>query len=52
MAQLTLSLDAIPTPTGFRSVLAGETWYFQAWFRDFTGFGFSNFTDAVEIAFH
>jgi hypothetical protein len=30
------------------AILAGETWNFQAWFRDGTS---SNFTDAVSITF-
>ena len=30
-------------------VLAGETWYFQCWYRD--GSGASNFSDALSVTF-
>jgi len=44
----TLALPGNP-PT---AVLAGQTWYFQAWFRDsVAGVATSNFTDAVSIQF-
>ncbi len=43
---------AIPTPTGFAQALPGETWNFQAWYRDSNPTGnTSNFTDAVSITF-
>ena len=45
---LTLDLTATPTPTGTDAVQAGETWYFQAWFRDGAT---SNFSDARRIEF-
>jgi hypothetical protein len=40
-----------PSPTGFVMVAAGETWNYQAWFRDTTPAGpaTSNFTDGLEI---
>ena len=40
-----------PSPTGFVTVAAGETWNYQAWFRDTTPMGpaTSNFTDGLEI---
>jgi len=40
-----------PSPTGFVMVAAGETWNYQAWFRDTTpgGPATSNFTDGLEI---
>ena len=43
-------LTAFPQGSGFVPVAAGETWNFQAWYRDPVGLG-SNFTDGVEIAF-
>lgn len=39
-------LSFSPTTVGV-GMLAGETWYFQAWFRD--GFSGSNFTDAMRV---
>ncbi len=49
-ASLLLDLDDTPTPNGRISVLAGQTWYFQAWFRD-TPASTSNFTSAVAVVF-
>jgi hypothetical protein len=50
---LVLALGATPTPTGLVQVIAGETWNFQAWHRDFgAGGATSNFTGAVSVAFH
>lgn len=46
--ELALELTMVPTPTGPVAVQPGETWLFQAWFRD--GFS-SNFTDARRITF-
>lgn len=49
---LALDLNAIPQPTGFASATAGDTWNFQAWFRDAVGgTATSNFTDGLEISF-
>ena len=50
--EFSLALDLDQTPQGamFVSVGSGETWNFQAWYRDPVGVG-SNFTDGVEIAF-
>jgi len=43
-------LSALPTPTGAVSALPGDTWNFQAWFRDnLNGTTTSNFTDAVQV---
>ena len=44
---INLDLNAIPTPIAFVAVLPGETWYFQAWYRDS---GSNNFTNGVCIA--
>ncbi|MEM9378917.1 MAG: FG-GAP repeat protein [Planctomycetota bacterium] len=50
----TLELDVAqtPTPTGFVTVAAGETWNFQAWHRDVVNTNAtSNFTEAVTVVF-
>ncbi|MEM1447802.1 MAG: hypothetical protein AAGI22_01745 [Planctomycetota bacterium] len=50
--QLPVDLTQVPTPTGFVSIQAGETWNFQCWFRDSVGgAATSNFSDGLEIAF-
>jgi hypothetical protein len=50
--QLTLDLTQHPTPTGLVSVLSGETWSFQCWFRDASmGTPTSNFSDGLEVPF-
>lgn len=41
-------LTMLPTPGGSASVQSGETWCFQAWFRDGNS---SNFTDGVSVTF-
>ena len=53
---LVLDLTDIPYPTAANNysatVLAGETWYFQCWYRDaFLGPGRSNFSGAIGITF-
>ncbi|MEM6570219.1 MAG: hypothetical protein AAF957_17545 [Planctomycetota bacterium] len=49
---LELDLAQTPTPTGFVSVIAGETWNYQAWHRDVVNLNAtSNFTEAVSVAF-
>ncbi|MEM9381424.1 MAG: hypothetical protein AAGB93_15830 [Planctomycetota bacterium] len=49
---LDLDLDRVPTPTGLVPVSSGETWYFQAWFRDIVGAApRSNFTSGLRIVF-
>lgn len=49
---LLLDLTATPQPNGFVSVMAGETWNFQCWYRDaLIGIPTSNFTDAVAVPF-
>ena len=51
--ELLLDLTQTPTTMGTVMVMAGQTWNFQGWHRDFiAGQGpTSNFTDAVEILF-
>ena len=47
-----VDLTALPRPGGTHSVVAGETWNFQCWFRDkVAGQSTSNFTDGIEIVF-
>ncbi|MEM8710830.1 MAG: glycoside hydrolase family 16 protein, partial [Planctomycetota bacterium] len=49
---LALDLSAVPQPTGPVSIASGDTWNFQAWFRDTDPSGpTSNFTDGVEIQY-
>ncbi len=49
---LQLNLQALPTPTGPVAALPGESWNFQAWYRDAVGgVATSNFTSAVTITF-
>ncbi len=45
-------VDLSDMPPGHSSVLAGETWNFQCWFRDKKGGPTSNFTDGIEIVFN
>ena len=48
---LRLDLGALPSGAGTVPVVAGETWYFQAWYRDNNPTATSNFTDAVALTF-
>lgn len=50
---LALDLAQTPQPLGFVSISAGETWNFQAWFRDISSSGAatSNFTNGLEVSF-
>ena len=48
---ITLDLQNTPTPSGATAIVAGQTWNFQAWYRDNNPTTTSNFTDAVEIQF-
>ncbi|MDF1837287.1 MAG: hypothetical protein P1V35_05420 [Planctomycetota bacterium] len=49
---LDIDLDAIPGPTGNSVVLAGQTWLFQAWFRDLVGGQLtSNFSAGTQVTF-
>ncbi|MEM1450803.1 MAG: hypothetical protein AAGI22_16905 [Planctomycetota bacterium] len=49
--QLTIDLLAMPSPTGTVPVLPGETWNFQAWYRDANPTATTNFTSAVAVTF-
>ncbi len=48
---LALDLSSIPTPGGNVSVLAGETWNYQLWFRDINPTATSNYSDGYAITF-
>ena len=50
LAGLSIDLQALPQPTGSVAAMSGETWRFQAWYRDtLAGSATSNFTDSVAI---
>ena len=50
--ELALDLTQTPTPTGLVGVNAGETWNYQAWYRDaVSGSATSNSTDGLSITF-
>ncbi|MEL6712840.1 MAG: hypothetical protein AAFP86_03660, partial [Planctomycetota bacterium] len=47
-----VDLTNLPQPSTTVSVLSGETWYFQAWYRDsLLGTPTSNFTDGLRVTF-
>jgi beta-glucanase (GH16 family) len=48
---VTADLGALPTPTGAVAVQPGDSWYFQAWFRDANPGLTSNLTDAVCVTY-
>lgn len=49
---LMIDLTNIPRSNSFEAAMSGETWYFQAWFRDIAaGGGGSNFTPGLEVGF-
>ncbi len=50
--QFTLPTHAMATPTGLVSVQHGETWHFQAWYRDANPQITSNFTNLVLVTFY
>ena len=45
------TLDYTSPPRSSGAILAGSTWYFQAWFHDPFGGAGSGFSDAVKITF-
>ena len=49
----TFSLLALPQPTGVVAAMPGETWSFQAWYRDALpgGGATSNFSDGYQLTF-
>jgi hypothetical protein len=50
-AALQLHVNQLPQPTGSVAATVGETWSFQAWYRDANPGPTSNLTDAVEVTF-
>ncbi|MEZ6014193.1 MAG: hypothetical protein R3F49_03700 [Planctomycetota bacterium] len=46
---LVLDLTALPTPSGSVPANVGETWNFQAWYRDANPNATSNLTDGVSV---
>ncbi|MEZ6015964.1 MAG: hypothetical protein R3F49_12670 [Planctomycetota bacterium] len=48
---IAVDLTNLPQPSGGVAVMAGETWNFQAWYRDANPTVTSNFTDAVAVDF-
>ncbi len=44
-------LAALPTPNGSVAAIVGETWNFQAWYRDMNPHPTSNLTDAASVTF-
>ena len=50
--EVRVDMNAQPQPTSTVSVMAGQTWSYQAWYRDTnSGVPVSNFTDAVALSF-
>ena len=53
IGQLEFQVDTTAIPLNPPTAIqAGETWLFQAWFRDANPTATSNFTDAVAVTFH
>ena len=50
--QIPLDLTMTPTASGMTGVLAGETRYWQVWYRDSNPTPTSNFTDGVRVTFY
>ena len=49
--EASVDLTTLPGPTGAASVMPGDTWSFQAWYRDINPLGTSNFSTAVTVVF-
>jgi hypothetical protein len=50
-ADLQVDATQMPTPNGLVGATVGETWSFQAWYRDANPAVTSNFTDGLEVTF-
>ena len=50
-ASVPLDLTSVPTPTGSEAAMAGDTRYFQSWFRDVNPMATSNFASALRVVF-
>ncbi len=50
--EITVDLLALPQPLGPQAAQAGETWSFQAWYRDANPQVTSNFSHGLAVAFH
>ncbi len=48
---LYLDLDDLPSPSGSIPVLAGQTWYFQSWYREAAPLIGSNFSSSAVLTF-
>lgn len=46
-----IQLGSLPTPTVLTAVLAGETWFFQGWYRDLNPGNTSNLTNGLMVRF-
>ena len=51
-ASVLVTSGTLPSPSGAMAVAAGDTWNFQAWYRDANPGATSNFSDAVAVTFH
>ncbi len=49
MFEVPIDLTSLPLPTGTVQAQAGETWHFQAWYRDANPTPTSNFTDGIAV---
>jgi len=47
--EVPIDLSALPLPTGHVPAQAGETWHFQAWYRDANPAVTSNFTNGLSV---
>ncbi len=48
---IVLDQTQMPTPSGFVAVVPGDTWFFQAWYRDANPMPTSNLSDVISITF-